>query len=319
MFLHISATTLAVVGVTFAVIFLLIFAMSFAFGSVPEGGRRLRKSWTFAWRRASRIAVAGLFAGVLLAGALACGTNDGGSTAATSCDKTLPPLTGNAVTDLRIRVAIDAMGQISAAADQSDATNVRSLFYTSDAHNLTHDIDQPLRQQSPDAARQLCEKVIVLENEMVGQIDGPTVSKQANDIALLLVQARPMVNGARLRSLGTTPQPCQQPLQAVSSQTLTAERLQAAINQMSLASRLAGEGKQNDAEAAFNGDAHNITHDIDGPLRAADQQLAVDLCLSVLAIELHLGNDYDAGVMLEEASASAGLLQQAGQELGILN
>jgi len=58
--------------------------------------------------------------------------------------------------------------------------------------------------------------------------------------------------------------------------------------------------------------------DIDGPLRGVDRDLALNLCHSIVAIELHLGTKYDAQVMQAEAAKSAGYLQQAGRELGIL-
>jgi hypothetical protein len=105
---------------------------------------------------------------------------------------------------------------------------------------------------------------------------------------------------------------------AVTSQTLTAQRLQNAIGSLNEASSLAASGDQSGAEAAFSGDAHNLTHDIDGPLRAANEQLAVDLCLAVVDIESQTGANYEAAVMESQTAAAAVLIEQAGRELGIL-
>lgn len=319
MLLHIGATSPAGVAVTISIIFALIFAMSFAFGSIPEGGRRFSREWAGAWLRASlpRLVVAGAFAGLVLAGALAYGGNSG-TQAAISCEKPLAPLTGTAVTDARILLAIDSLRKMSEAAIENDPDGVRTIWITSDAHNLTHDIDRPLRKDAPDLARSLCEKVIVLENDMAGQIAVDRVTSQVQQVSDALQQARPILRGDAGTPSPAVLQPCQQPVGAVTADPLTVQRLKAAIAQLRDAGSLAQSGDRAGAEAAFSGDAHNLTHDIDGPLRSADQQLAVDLCLSVVDIEQHLGANYDAGVMERQASATADMIEEAGRTLGIL-
>ena len=318
MLLHIGATTPAGVALTVAVIFLLIFAMSFAFGPVPEGGRRFSREWAMGWLRASipRMLIAGLFAGAVLVGALAYGNNS--SASPSSCDSTLPPLTGTAVTDQRISVAINSLNQMVDAANQGDTSQVSTIWYTSDAHNLTHDIDRPLRTANEGAAKSLCQNVIALENVMVGQIVASKVVTDAQQVADLLQQARPILASQTSTPFPVIVTPCDQPVGAVTSTPLTRQRLQAGIDSLNQASSLAGAGDEAGAQTAFTGDAHNLTHDIDEPLRAADEQLAIKLCQSVVDIEGHLGTKYDAGVMQREAAALAGYIQQGGKELGIL-
>ncbi len=321
MLLHVGATTPAGVAAVIVVIFLLIFAMSFAFGPVPEGGGHFDKRWAGAWFRASapRFLIAGAFAAAVLVGALLWG--NAGSSSAAGCNGPLPPLTGTAITDARILLGIQALNDMAAAADNGDRDRVRTLFFTEDAHNLSHDIDRPLRQVAPDLARQLCQNVIAFENQIAGPVDPAVVSVQTKAIAADFQQARGILSASSIvtPAVAGALDACSQPLQAVTTGQLTAQRIQTAIGQMRQAGQLAASGDEAGAQAAFVADPHNLTHDIDGPLRGVDLDLALNLCHSIVAIELHLGAKYDAQVMQTEAAKSAGYLQQAGQKLGILS
>ncbi len=319
--LHVGATTPAGVAAVITVIFLLIFAMSFAFGPIPEGSGRLDKSWVRAWLRASlpRFAIAGAFAGAVLIGALVWGS--AGSSSASGCNNPLPPLTGTSITDARIVLAIQTLNDMATAADQGDRDRIRTLFFTEDAHNLSHDIDRPLRQLDDSLARQLCQNVIALENQIAGPVDPAAVAIDVRAIADNFQQARGILSAGSIvtPSVAGTLDPCSQPLQAITTDRLTPERIQSAIDEMRRAGQLAAAGDEAGAEAAFVADPHNLTHDIDGPLRGVDMGLALDLCHSIVSIELHLGDKYDAQVMQTEAARSADYLQQAGQALGILS
>ncbi len=98
MVLHVASSPVGA-AITVSVIFLLIFALSFAFGPVPESGRRFSREWVRSWLVASfpRMAIAGVFAGLVLVAALSYGNSS--TNAAVSCDKGVPPLSGEAVTD----------------------------------------------------------------------------------------------------------------------------------------------------------------------------------------------------------------------------
>jgi hypothetical protein len=71
------------------------------------------------------------------------------------------------------------------------------------------------------------------------------------------------------------------------------------------------------ARAAFSGDAHGITHDIDQPLRAADPILAQDLCASIVIIEEQFGGASDLQAVSAAAGVAAELLQDSGDALGL--
>jgi hypothetical protein len=318
--LHIGGTSPAGVAAVIAVIFLLIFAMSFAFGPVPEGERRFTAPWFRAWLRAStpRLAIAAAFASVIFVGSALWG--GGGSSSAANCENPLAPLSGGAITDARLVTAIGALNDMTSAAQSGDTERMRTLFYTTDAHNLTHDIDRPLRQNNVDAATRLCEHVVTLESQIGGQLDLTAIAQQTTNIAADLQAARGILAAITIATPVVTAgfDPCAQPLAAITTDQLTAQRLQAAIDELHKAATFAQNGNQNDAQAAFVGDPHNLSHDIDGPLRTTDNSLAVKLCQSIVAIELHLGDKYDAQIMQTEATTAADLIQQAGQALGIL-
>jgi hypothetical protein len=193
--LHIGPSSPEGVAVSIGLIFFLIFAMSFAFGSIPEGSRRFSREWTRGWLRASlpRMVVAGVFAGAVLGGALLYGGNSG-TQASLNCDRPVPPITGNPVTDDRVLVAIDGLQQMVDSANRGDVTEVQSIWLTADVHNLTHDIDRPLRNVAPDLAKSLCEKVLALENVMVGEIVAERVAADAASIGEILQQARALLS-----------------------------------------------------------------------------------------------------------------------------
>jgi hypothetical protein len=111
--------------------------------------------------------------------------------------------------------------------------------------------------------------------------------------------------------------PCADPIGAATNQQLTAARFDAAIADMRAVSEQAASASEDELAALFSGDAHNITHDVDGPLRDTDRQLAMDLCESVVVIETQLGGQFDRAAIAEEAAVSADLLEEAARVLGV--
>ena len=73
------------------------------------------------------------------------------------------------------------------------------------------------------------------------------------------------------------------------------------------------------AGAAFAGDTHNVTHDIDQPLRAADALLTSDLCESIISLEQQFARVPDLQVVAAEAEVSADLLRDSGRVLGLID
>jgi len=70
------------------------------------------------------------------------------------------------------------------------------------------------------------------------------------------------------------------------------------------------------AEDAFFGDVHNFTHNVDAPLRPLDEELARDLCESVIHIEEELAIDRRVDVIASDAARIRALLRDAAEALG---
>jgi len=70
------------------------------------------------------------------------------------------------------------------------------------------------------------------------------------------------------------------------------------------------------AEDAFFGDVHNFTHNVDQPLRPVDEELARDLCESVIHIEEELAIDRRVDVIATDAARIRALLRDAAGALG---
>ena len=319
--LHIGGASTASVIVSVFLIFFLFFAVSFAFGRIPEGGRRFSSAWIGAWFRASlpRLLVAGAFAGALGLAAVLLGNNPGGSASAGSaCRQPLAPLTGQAVSQTRLVAAVGGMEQIADTAATGDANRAQTLFFSLDAHNVTHDIDRPLRAVDEKLAYDLCLNVIVLETQMATTLDTEVIEREARALSQQLTSARDVLDFSATPLPGQVMDPCAGPLGVVTNEPLTAQRLQAAIEATRQVSAEAATGDEIELKTMFFGDAHNITHDIDGPLRQADEQLGIDLCNSVLKLEREFSVSFNRRVIADRANETADLLEQAGQTLGIL-
>ena len=320
--LHVGGASTASIVVSIVVIFFFIFAISFAFGPIPEGGSRLSGDRVTAWFRASlpRLAVAGAFAAALGAAGILLGDDPGdddNAANAATCDAPLAPYTGNPPTEDRLIAAADGWRSIAAAAREDDIDRVRALYYTTDAHNLTHDIDGPLREVDNDLAGDMCLAVIVIENQMLTGLDTEVIARESDRVAAFLDEARPAVAALPTSSPGPTSAVCATPIGAVTDQPLTEDRIGGAVEVLREIAATAATAPQGITRTLFLGDAHNITHDIDGPLRAADEELAIELCRSVLELEQQLAGDFDVGVIVQEAEASAAGLEAAGRALGI--
>ena len=81
----------------------------------------------------------------------------------------------------------------------------------------------------------------------------------------------------------------------------------------------ADSGNAAAAGSAFTGDTHNVTHDIDEPLRAVDPLLAHDLCESILSIEEQFGRTPDLQEIAAEAGVAPELLRESGRVLGLID
>ena len=112
---------------------------------------------------------------------------------------------------------------------------------------------------------------------------------------------------------------CSQPLKPITSQPVTSERVNKAMNGMKQLSAAAGAGNDEQVRKLFVGsDTHSLTHDIDGRFRQADPELGKQLCMSVVTIENQLTGSIDPSTVKRAADTAAGLLEKAAAEPGVL-
>jgi hypothetical protein len=183
--LHIGGASTFTAAFIVSLLFVSIFALSFAFGRAPESVGRLSWFWLRSWLAASapRLAVAAVFsASVFFASA-----QFGGSEADNLCRRPVPPLSQNAVTAESLAQAISGLRELSTV--RGGDTFIAESLFLGDTHNLTHDIDAVLRPVDPDLARDLCRSVVIVENEFAGQRRLGIIADEATTIADLLSEA----------------------------------------------------------------------------------------------------------------------------------
>jgi len=123
----------------------------------------------------------------------------------------------------------------------------------------------------------------------------------------------------------TSPQPtdtagvCAAPIPAITSARVTTARFEGAVAKMNEVQQAADSGDEAAARAAFAGDTHDITHDIDMPLRAADPELARDLSESMLSLEQQFASTPDLQAVGAEAGIAAELVQESGRALDLID
>ncbi len=195
-FLHFGNVSSLGMAISIAAIFVAIFMFSFAFGSLPKGGKRFSRRWVRTWVRASlpRLAVAAAFSvAVYVASTLSGGSSgdSAGNAAAVSsaaCARGIPALSSEPLTADRMQLAIDDLRGTAFAATTGDLDAARGHFF-GPAHNLTHDIDPPLRAVNPQLATQLCTTVLALETHLLEQKVAPTLASEAQASADLVTRA----------------------------------------------------------------------------------------------------------------------------------
>lgn len=200
-FLHFGNMSSLGIAISIAAIFVAIFVFSFAFGSWPKGGKRFSRRWARTWLRASlpRLAVAAAFSvAVYVASTLSSGGTGNGTSASGSaaCARGIPALSSEPLTADRLQLAIDDLRGTAFAATAGDLDAARAHFF-GPAHNLTHDIDPPLRAANPQLATAICNTVLALETHLLEQKVAPTLASEAQTSADLMVRAAAVLGLAK--------------------------------------------------------------------------------------------------------------------------
>jgi|GEM_PF-1747933 len=109
---------------------------------------------------------------------------------------------------------------------------------------------------------------------------------------------------------------CDQGVPALSGDPVTAERLQTAIVKFRQLAGAVAQGDQALADSLFFGDAHNVTHDIDGLFRSVNPDLAKQLCKDTVALENEFAGARRPETLAGQAQNVATALTMAASELG---
>jgi len=109
---------------------------------------------------------------------------------------------------------------------------------------------------------------------------------------------------------------CLVTIPALNAEPLTDSAFKAADSDLATVVELASGGDVDRAQAAFVG-PHALTHNVDGPLRQADETLAVRLCNEVVVIEEELAAGRDPSVVAEQARKIREVLSAAAAALGL--
>lgn len=102
--------------------------------------------------------------GIVAAVLLLFGGGDGGGGPGT-CDTALVPLGTSDISQLGFQAEDAGLANVISAALAGDLTAAETAFY-GDVHNFTHNVDPPLRAVDEDMAKELCEQVIAIEEEL---------------------------------------------------------------------------------------------------------------------------------------------------------
>ena len=110
--------------------------------------------------------------------------------------------------------------------------------------------------------------------------------------------------------------PCDDPLVALGQSDISQLGFQTEDAGLARVVQAATAGNLEAAESAFFGDVHNFTHNVDAPLREADEELAKEICEEVTEIEEELAIGQRVSVIAGQATRIRELVQDAAEALG---
>ncbi len=122
------------------------------------------------------LAVAGFV--ILMNGFL--GSGGGGN-----CGKPLAPLGVSDISADGFAAEDAGLAEVISMLNAGKTGDAESAFY-GDVHNFTHNADPPIREKDPELAKQLCEQVIVVEEDLVSTVSPLDLSFKVAKIQELL-------------------------------------------------------------------------------------------------------------------------------------
>ena len=102
--------------------------------------------------------------GIVVAVIFIFGNSGGGANSA--CDNALAPLGASEISQAGFQAEDAGLSRMIQAASAGDLTAAEAAFY-GDVHNFTHNVDPPLRAVNANMAKDLCNAVIHIENDLI--------------------------------------------------------------------------------------------------------------------------------------------------------
>ena len=137
--------------------------------------------------------VAVIGGGIVVAVILFLGGNGGGNNA---CDNALPPLGRSDISQAGFQAEDAGLSKVIQAASAGNLPAAEDAFF-GDVHNFTHNVDAPLRPLDEELARDLCESVIHIEEELAIERRVDVIATDAARIRALLRDAAGALGYAR--------------------------------------------------------------------------------------------------------------------------
>ena len=122
---------------------------------------------------------------------------------------------------------------------------------------------------------------------------------------------------AALTSAPTPFPACMRTLPSLNDEPLTQSAFQAADAGLATTIESAKADDADEAEAAFFGLPHDLTHNVDSPIRELDESLAIRLCNEVVVMEEELAGNQDPSVIEEQARKIREILTIIAAALGM--
>lgn len=105
-----------------------------------------------------------------------------------TCDEPLAPLDGGEIDAQAFDAEDEALGRVVGMLNLGDREGAEAAFF-GPVHAFTHNVDQPLRERDEDAAKELCEAVLDMENALATNAPSATVAAQIGLVRELLRDA----------------------------------------------------------------------------------------------------------------------------------
>jgi hypothetical protein len=131
--------------------------------------------------------------GIVVTVVLLLGGGDGDTN---PCSASLVPLGTSDISQLGFQTEDAGLAQVASAAAAGDLPAAETAFF-GEVHNFTHNVDPPLREVDEEMARELCEKVIRIEEELAFNRRVDVVASLAADIREILQDAAEALGYAR--------------------------------------------------------------------------------------------------------------------------